>query len=82
MNSMDDKVGQTLTSADPEPPPGTTVTDCFGKPWTRDGLWEVPLGCSSWTRDDVEDDPESWIKVAGNYGPVKVIEWGGETDRV
>jgi transcriptional regulator with XRE-family HTH domain len=62
-----------LTSADPEPPPGTTVKDRHGNPWSRD---DESQGLSSWTRDDVTGDPESWTKVAGDYGPVTVVVWG------
>jgi hypothetical protein len=61
---------ETLTAAAPEPPPGTVVRDDCGRDWERyeDGPmeWEQPRG----------GDRESWTKVAGNYGPVTVIEWG------
>lgn len=59
-----------LTSADPEPPAGTVVRDDLGREWGRD--WDG--GAAPWTRTDGTDDPESWTKVAGNYGPVTVIE--------
>jgi hypothetical protein len=60
-----------LTSSDPQPPIGTIVTDHWGHPWQLDGD-EPP----TWFRRDVDADPESWIKVAGNYGPVTVVQWG------
>lgn len=55
-----------LTAADPEPPVGAEVADYLGRPWSRE-----PEGY--WLRtDDLECDPESWTKVAGNYGPVRL----------
>lgn len=64
-----------LTSSDPEPAPGTSVVDDLGRPWSRDSDAETnPDGAANWTRDDVDADPESWTKVAGNYGPVRVVE--------
>jgi hypothetical protein len=63
----------TLTSSDPEPPPGTIVRDhLFG------GTWELcdEADGGLWWRTDADDDPESWTKIAGNYGPVSVLEWG------
>lgn len=67
-------VGALLTSADPEPPAGTVVETESGERWWRDGgpgpcEW-FPL--SQLTNPD-RHDPESWTKVAGNYGPVKVV---------
>lgn len=69
--------GQKLTASDPEPPPGTLVRDVCGVEWFLDG--DDP---PSWFRRlrDTGSDPESWMKVAGNYGPVTVIE-RGEGDR-
>lgn len=61
-----------LTAASPEPPPGTVVLDDCGDRWERS--YE-----SGWLRTGYEDgDPESWVKVAGNYGPVTVIELGDD----
>lgn len=61
---------RTLTSSDPQPPVGTLVRDDCGREWENSGVypcaWELAGG----------GDPESWVKVAGNYGPVTVIEWG------
>ena len=68
-------IGDTLTSADPEPPAGTSVTDDLNRPWSRDpDAWTYPDGSANWTRDDTEDDPETWNKIAGNYGPVRVTQ--------
>jgi hypothetical protein len=68
-------VGEILTSADPEPPEGTVVRDDCGTLWTSDGPQYRP---ACWTRPDAEvHDPETWVKVAGNYGPVTVIETPG-----
>lgn len=55
-----------LTSNDPEPAVATVVRDAFGRKWRR---W--PEGY--WLNEDAEDDPESWVKVAGNYGPVTLL---------
>lgn len=70
-----------LTSTDPEPPPGTLVRDDLGYYWERDEdddrrTWH-PVMIDRAIRDD---DPESWTKVAGNYGPVTVIELGAGYD--
>ena len=61
-----------LTSADPEPPPGTIVRDRLGRTWELADEDEGGL----WWRTDADDDPESWTKIAGNYGPVTVLERG------
>jgi hypothetical protein len=65
----------TLTSSDPEPPPGTVVRDDCGVTWERYGEDEG----NYWLRvdGDGDSDPESWTKIAGNYGPVTVIEEPG-----
>lgn len=60
-----------LTSSDPEPPPGTTVETEGGTRWTRyPDMWP-----GSWLMDEFapEGDPETWRKVAGNYGPVRIV---------
>lgn len=58
----------TLTANDEEPPVGAMVRDAFGKAWVH--LW-ASYGRSYWLRyDALSGDPESWVKVAGNYGPV------------
>lgn len=57
-----------LTATDVEPPFGAVVTDDCGKQWIH-----LPAGYGRgyWLRrDDLGGDPESWTKVAGNYGPV------------
>ncbi|MDJ0342263.1 hypothetical protein QMK19_03555 [Streptomyces sp. H10-C2] len=56
--------GRPLTSCDPEPPLGTMVL-CLGARW-------INLG-DGWVQADGEGDPESWAKIAGNYGPVTVV---------
>lgn len=67
-------VGRTLTSNDPQPPACTVVRDDCGTVWENDGHYPV-----CWTEPDVDyHDPESWTKIAGNYGPVTVISWGDE----
>lgn len=58
-----------LTSADREPGIGTLVLDHCGITWINSGYYPIawmPTGGQG-------GDPESWIKVAGNYGPVKVV---------
>lgn len=65
-------VGDRLTSADPEPTPGTTVETEGGERWTRHAdMWP-----GSWLMDRLEGegDPETWRKVGGNYVPVTVVE--------
>lgn len=63
-------VGQILDSRDPQPPVGTVVKDAItGALWENDGNYPAAWVCPG-------DDPESWTKVAGNYGPVTVVEWG------
>ena len=62
--------GARMTSNDPEPPPGTTVLDDCGARWTRIPGME-PCGWLMAGHDG--GDPESWTKVAGNYGPVRVV---------
>jgi hypothetical protein len=60
-----------LTANDPEPPEGTVIRDSFGRLWERvDGIYGGP-GHSNWVMlDERPSDPETWTKVAGNYGPV------------
>lgn len=64
-----------LTASDPEPPPGTVVIDADGRKWRS---WIDSWPCH-WLLEDGDErsDPESWIKVAGNYGPVQVVEVEG-----
>lgn len=64
--------GCVLSAADPQPPPGTVVRDDCGVTWINSGCYPA-----AWIHPDGEGDPESWTKIAGNYGPVTVIEWGG-----
>jgi hypothetical protein len=60
-----------LSSTDPEPPVGSVVVDCEGRRWRR-----FEEGRRSWAQvgDDIDDDTESWTRVAGNYGPVLLID--------
>jgi hypothetical protein len=68
-------VGRQLTSNDPQPPVGTRVRDACGTVWVNDGYYPV-----CWVQDPLPDyhDPESWTKIAGNYGPVTTLKWGDE----
>jgi hypothetical protein len=74
----------TLTSADPEPPAATIVRDSCGGDWCRYGGDEGGYEGGYWVCEDSPDsdpaDPESWPKIAGNYGPVTLLEWGGEDE--
>jgi hypothetical protein len=66
-------VGTVLSSADPQPPIGTVVRDDLGQTWINSGYYPAAWMCTS--RDD---DVETWTKIAGNYGPVTVLEWGND----
>lgn len=66
MTEQHPMVGRTLTSADSEPPIGTIVK-CLGEKWGNLGEYWVAL--------DRDSDPETWRKIAGNYGPVTVLKW-------
>lgn len=67
--------GAALRAADPEPPAGSRVRDDCGAVWVNDGFRPA-----CWVRPDLVaegvHDPETWTKIAGNYGPVTVVEWG------
>jgi hypothetical protein len=69
---MSQPVPVILTSTDPQPPPGTVVRDDLGRTWERCD----ELDGGYWWRTDTDEGPESWTKVAGNYGPVTVLEYG------
>lgn len=60
-----------LSSTDHEPPLGTVVEDCDGERWERIDTEDYR---KNWYHVDQEDDPRSWTWLAGNYGPVVVIE--------
>jgi hypothetical protein len=64
------EVGALLSSNDPEPPVGTVVTDTHARHWHRAELEPDEDTRKQWIGDD---DAASWTKVAGNYGPVRVI---------
>lgn len=60
-----------LTASDQQPPIGTVVRDASGVLWERqpEGYWlEHPDG----------DEPESWVRVAGDNGPVQVADMHGQ----
>lgn len=60
-----------LTANDVPPPIGSIVEDATGVQWLH-----VPAaygGGTYWLRrDNLDGDPESWVKIAGNYGPVEL----------
>jgi hypothetical protein len=69
-----------LTASDPEPPRRAFVQDDTGCTWWRtdaDGIdnrsanWcTVEHGCAS---GSAHHDHETWTKVAGNYGPARIV---------
>lgn len=66
--------GAKLTCNDPQPPIGTVVKDDGVY-----GIWEhceANYGGSYWLRPPYDGEPESWMKIAGNYGPVTVVSVG------
>ncbi len=70
-------VGAQLTSSDPEPTGGTIVeAACCADRWYRSHDYEGPANWFLMRDDDVDAfcDPDTWTKVAGNYGPVTVVE--------
>lgn len=67
----------TLAASDPQPPPGSVVRDDCCQRWVNSGCYP-----SAWMPVDGDGDSESWTKVAGNYGPVTVIEWGSDDEVV
>jgi hypothetical protein len=67
------EVGALLSSNDPEPPVGTVVTDTHARHWHRAELDQGEDTRKQWVGDD---DAASWTKVAGNYGPVRVLAVG------
>lgn len=70
-------IGRRLTAFDPEPPPGTLVRDNCGREWSRDDEG----GPAGWTEPEADHhNPQTWTKIAGNYGPVRVLEWGDDED--
>lgn len=63
--------GTQLNERDPEPGLGCVVATVDGVEWEH---VEGTYGRDYWVRvDDPAGDPESWIKVAGNYGPVRLV---------
>jgi hypothetical protein len=57
-----------LTASDPEPPAGAVVVTAGGSRYVNDGPEYAP---ANWSSDAGE--PETWLKVAGNYGPVRLV---------
>jgi len=50
---------------------GTLVRDDCGTVWVNDGNRPA-----CWVQPEEENhDPETWVKIAGNYGPVTVVKW-------
>jgi hypothetical protein len=65
-------VGVELSSKDLEPTGGTRVRSVRGLTvWRRTNDYEGPC---NWYMEPDGGDYETWTKVAGNYGPVTVIE--------
>lgn len=63
-------MGEELASSDPAPGPGSFVRDALGRLWYNDGYYPC-----CWVQPGAEiHDPESWTKIAGNYGPVTVVD--------
>ena len=62
-----------LSSNDPIPPIDTIIQDHHGAMWVVGDPEEHRRVCSPILEWDSDNDPESWIRVAGNYGPVEVI---------
>lgn len=58
----------TLWSTDPEPVLGAVVETRENGAWQRRS--EDRRG---WYRLGEDDDPETWTRVAGNYGPVRLV---------
>lgn len=69
---LEDAVRDKLSSGDSQPPPGTVVRDIHGRQWERqpEGYWLT----------EGDTDPESWVYVAGNHGPVTVIRMPNSAD--
>lgn len=59
-----------LTINDPEPVEGTVVRDVDGRRWERDDGPYGGNGQANWVCDRVV---ATWVKLAGNYGPVTVL---------
>lgn len=61
-----------LSSMNREPGVWSVVRDSLGRLWESDGIYPC-----AWTMVESDSDPESWTKVAGNYGPVEVVKLCG-----
>ena len=62
-----------MDANDPEPPEGTKVRDALGQSWVRDDGSYGGSGWRNWVPLEVAGDPETWVKIAGNYGPVELV---------
>lgn len=62
------QVGTVLTAVDPQPPAGAVVLDGCGMKWISTGDYPA-----AWIPADGDGDPETWTKIAGNYGPVTIV---------
>jgi len=69
--------GQLLSSTDPEPPAGTVVLDPHHRHWHREDI-DSDEDARPEVRWFGDDDATSWTKLAGNYGPVRVIAVGSK----
>lgn len=68
-------VGQLLTAECHEPGRGVTVGDAYGRLWRRTDDNHNGGGGANWEQEGVDYfEPESWTFVAGNCGPVRVVE--------
>lgn len=66
-----------LTSSDPEPGRDVVVEEQDGTRWHRTDGGDHD-GAANWEKVGVDYfEPESWTKVAGNYGPVRVANGDG-----
>lgn len=63
---------QTLTSSDPEPDIGSIVVDQDSVAWVRTPNYGTRFNWSTLVPDPSKD-PRSWVRLAGNHGPVYVI---------
>lgn len=65
---------EVLRSLDPEPPLGTVVVDQDGLAWVRSPDYGTRFGWGTVIPDAGEC--RSWVRLAGNHGPVVVVVRG------
>lgn len=77
LHILREKYGDALLgSNDPEPGRGVTVEDFYGDRWRRTDDGDHG-GAANWEKVGVDYfEPESWTHVAGNGGPVRIVEVG------